>query len=253
MKQVGAIYSSQEYSKFKKLNGNRSVLEQRKNMIIASIQERGWIRNPIVVNEKMEIIDGQGRFEALKKLNMPVEYVVAKGATISDCIALNIKQKNWTAEDYIQCYADMGYSDYIILNSLMGDYPGIKNSSLHILVGKNTKDGSSPQIKDGTFTVYDPDSLKDRLNFAQDCLNIIGYGNGASRTWCSALKFVWFCEAIDKKVFLSKLNKCRSFLYPCVTVKQAIELLEKIYNYSIKKNKVYFIPEYEKWVKSLYE
>lgn len=93
MKQVGAIYSSQEYSEFKKLNGNRSVLEQRKNMIIASIQERGWIRNPIVVNEKMEIIDGQGRFEALKKLNMPVEYVVAKGATISDCIALNIKQK----------------------------------------------------------------------------------------------------------------------------------------------------------------
>lgn len=93
MRQVGAIYSSEDYSVFRKLNGNRSVLEQRKNMIMASITERGWIRNPVVVNEKMEIIDGQGRFEALKELGLPIEYVVAKGASISDCIALNIKQK----------------------------------------------------------------------------------------------------------------------------------------------------------------
>ena len=91
---VDYVYSTADYSAFKKLTGNRDILENRKNLIISSINERGWIRNPVVVNDNMEIIDGQGRFEALKELGLPIEYVVAHGATISDCIALNIKQTN---------------------------------------------------------------------------------------------------------------------------------------------------------------
>lgn len=109
---VGFVYSTMDYDEFKRLNGNRTVLIGRKNLIMSSIKERGWIRNPIVVNEKMEMIDGQGRFEALKELNMPIEYVVSEGATIDDCIALNLKQKNRGPIDYIQCYADMGNQNY---------------------------------------------------------------------------------------------------------------------------------------------
>lgn len=248
MKQVGAIYSSTDYSSFQKLNGNRSVLDQRKNMIMASIMERGWIRNPVVVNEKMEIIDGQGRFEALKELGLPVEYVVAKGATISDCIALNIKQKNWSAEDYIKCYADMGNNDYAVLYSLMGKYQEIKNSSLHVVVGRATRDGSSTEIKSGAFKVFDPDSLEDRLDFVNNCLSVVGQGNGANRTWVGALKFIYFCNKIDNNIFLEKLKRHRVFLYPCATVRQALEIFEKIYNYNAKKSKVYFIPEYEEWL-----
>ena len=250
MRQVGAIYSSEDYSVFRKLNGNRSVLEQRKNMIMASIMERGWIRNPVVVNEKMEIIDRQGRFEALKELGLPIEYVVAKGASISDCIALNIKQKNWSAEDYIKCYADMGNNDYAVLDSFMGKYSHIKNSSLHVIVGRATRDGSSTEIKNGLFKVYDPDSLEERLDFVNNCLSVIGQGNGANRTWVGALKFVYFCSKIDNKVFADKLNRHRVFLFPCATVKQALDIFEKIYNYNAKKGKVYFIPEYEEWLAS---
>ena len=73
---VGFVYSTEDYSVFQKLNGNRDVLESRKNKIMESILERGWIRNPIVVNQKFEVIDGQGRLEALQELKMPVEYVI---------------------------------------------------------------------------------------------------------------------------------------------------------------------------------
>ena len=34
----------------------------------------GFIKNPIVVNEKMEIIDGQGRFEVCKEKGLPIYY-----------------------------------------------------------------------------------------------------------------------------------------------------------------------------------
>ena len=250
MNKVGVIFSTSEYDLFQKLNGNRTVLEQRKKLIKASIKERGWIRNPIVVNEKMEIIDGQGRFEALRELEMPIEFTIAEGATISDCIALNIKQQNWKADDYINCYADMGYGDYIVLRSLLGKYPAINNASIHIVAGKQNQDGSNPHLRNGTFTIYDPASLQERLCFVNKCLEILGQGNGNRRTWCATLKFIWFCEKIDKKAFLERLEKYRGFLYPCVTARQAVELLERIYNYSSKKNKVYFIPEYEQWMAS---
>ena len=75
-KKVGTVYSTTDYDSFAKLEGNRDVLQSRKNIIKESIEERGWIRNPVVVNEKMQIIDGQGRFEALKELGMPIEYVI---------------------------------------------------------------------------------------------------------------------------------------------------------------------------------
>ena len=43
---VGFIYETRDYEAFKKLNGNRSVLDRRKKLLVESIKARGWIRNP---------------------------------------------------------------------------------------------------------------------------------------------------------------------------------------------------------------
>ena len=64
--QDNTIYCTKNYEIFKRLYGNREVLAQRKRTIKNSILEIGYISNPIVVNENMEIIDAQGRFESLK-------------------------------------------------------------------------------------------------------------------------------------------------------------------------------------------
>lgn len=108
----GCVYSTNDYDIFKHLKGNR-ILDDRKNYIISSIKENGWVTNPIIVNKDMEIINGQHRYAALKALNMPIQYIIAENANIHDCIALNIKQQNWKLVDYIRCYADMGNDDYV--------------------------------------------------------------------------------------------------------------------------------------------
>ena len=252
-KKVGTVYSTTDYDSFAKLEGNRDVLENRKNLIKASIEERGWIRNPIVVNEKMQIIDGQGRFEALKELGLPIEYVISMGATIDDCIALNIKQKNWAYRDYVSCYAQMGNPNYVRLQELTSKHNKIPEVIVHILSGRQNHDsgGTKNSVITGTFEIYKPESVEDRCEFFEKCYEIIGKSNGRTRTWAWLIKFVFFCEKIDNNFFLERLSKYRSFLFPCVTIKQALECCEKIYNYTRKKNYVYFIPEFDAWLETL--
>ena len=64
------IFRTNKYEIFKQLKGNREVSPKRISKIINSIKEVGYIINPIIVNEKMEVIDGQGRLEALRILKI---------------------------------------------------------------------------------------------------------------------------------------------------------------------------------------
>ncbi len=251
---VGNIYSTNDYSVFKKLNGNRGILENRKALLVRSISERGWIRNPIVVNENMEVIDGQGRLEALRELGRPVEYVVAKGATISDCIALNIKQTNWKSNDYVKCYADMGNENYIVLCSKYGVYHHLPNTCVNTLVGRYTADGAAnaSDLREGLFKVFDKEQLDSRLEFADKCVALIGRGNGRLRNWCSVIKFVYYCDKISNELFLERLARNRHLIQPCVTVKQILECFEDAYNYGCKRsNKVYFVPEWDLFIRRM--
>jgi hypothetical protein len=249
MKAVASVFSTTDYFSFKKLNGNREVMESRKKLLMESIVERGWIRNPIVVNEKMEIIDGQGRFEALKELRLPVEYVFATGATIQDCINLNVKQKNWTNADYISSYAANGVPDYVILQNAINTHNTLGANVIQIMLCRFFTDSGKTvnDLKNGTFKVSDPDGVDDILFFAEKVFEIIGLGNGRLRIWATAIKFVYYCDKIDKIRFMKQLSAHHIMLTPIATIRQCLTVLERIYNYNYsKKNKVYFIPEYEK-------
>ena len=98
---ITTVYRTNDYSQFNKLVGNRAVTRDRVMAIIESVNTVGYVLSPIVVNEKMEIIDGQGRAEAFEELGLPIDYVIAEGAGIAECIQLNIKQKNWGLIDEV--------------------------------------------------------------------------------------------------------------------------------------------------------
>lgn len=250
--EVGCVYATDNYGIFKKLQGNREVINFRKNQLIESIKERGWIRNPIVVNEKMEVIDGQGRLEALQELGMPVEYVIAQGATIEDCVALNIKQSNWRYIDFVKCFADMGRGDYSILLSLYGKYEHLSETCIHTLAGKANCDGAagSKEIKSGNFTIHNKEHLDELMDFANKCMAVVGKGNGRVRHWCSTFKFVFYCEKIPNDLFIERLRKNRAFIAPTATIRQTLECLEEVYNYGARKNRLYFLPEWDNYMKT---
>ena len=86
-KKVAVIYETDNYDKFKIIDGNRPIEHAKK--IVESIKEIGMLWQPVLVNERFEIIDGQGRYLASKTLGKKILYVVQPGLTIKHARCLN--------------------------------------------------------------------------------------------------------------------------------------------------------------------
>lgn len=75
---IGTVFETFDYEMFVKLEANRIVSAARLRKLIESLTVHE-ISIPIICNEKMEIIDGQGRFEARKSMGRPIPYLVIPG------------------------------------------------------------------------------------------------------------------------------------------------------------------------------
>lgn len=250
--QDNRIYQTSDYNIFKKLCGNRAVLESRKNIIKKSIEENGYIRNPIVVNEKMEIIDGQGRFEALKELKMPIEYVIAYGTGQKECVALNVNQKNWRTFDYIKSFSEMGIEEYQFIDKVCKMFPKLDPAQMIgvCIKAQCTGGTASKAVKSGKLNFYHRETIIERLKLYERFMNIV-QGDpdfGHPRTFASVVTFLYETNEIDEERVLTNLLKYKSFVTPSFNTRQVLKNLEFVYNRCAKKY-VYFMPLYDKWVK----
>lgn len=104
------------YDKFKFVSGNRPISESNVNSLVNSIQRYGYQSSkPITVNKDFEIIDGQHRFIACKKLGLPIIFEFTPDGVNSDelMIELNKTQRIWRLAEYINHYAEKDIPFYV--------------------------------------------------------------------------------------------------------------------------------------------
>src|SRR3990167_1853679 len=106
-----------DYGKFVFLEENRDVDPRKVSTFKVSTLESPHLPplNPILVNEKYEIFDGQHRFLAWKELNLPVFFFKSSLLKSQDIITLNKDRKNWTVEEYIDFHVAKGNRNFIAL------------------------------------------------------------------------------------------------------------------------------------------
>lgn len=110
------LFIEHDYSVFKPWRYNRHVQEAHVKHLMAAIKKRNMSDHfPVLVNERMEIVDGQHRFEALKRLELPIVYKVMPDSKIDDLHLINANVKTWSSGDYVHFYAKRGRKDYIRL------------------------------------------------------------------------------------------------------------------------------------------
>ena len=248
------ILMTKDYGTFRRLEGNREVTAKRSAKICKSISEIGLVPVPIVVNERMEVIDGQGRLDACEALGLPVYYIIHPGLGIEACVQMNVNSTSWTILDYVRSFAEIGNENYKRLLRLFDTH----DVSLNVVVCAATgvMSTSSPNIRTGNLILpqerfSDIDAMLTWVDqFVPICKeNAV---KNAGQIYL-ALCFCYQCPEVCNERMLEAFAKYTDKMRSATSIKEIIDYLTQIYNHGLKaQNKVYITTEYHRYMDGLY-
>lgn len=228
-KVVAEVYATKDYSLFKSLDGNRSVLIPHLKKLKQSIESE-YLLSPILVNERHEIIDGQHRFQVLQELNLPIYYLIKKGYGLKEVQLLNANTKNWSTDDYLQSYVELGFEEYKMFKLFKQQFQFGWGESMALLAGNITGGGLlGENFKNGLFKIKD---YKKAIQDSEKILMVGKYYPGIKRrSFVLAMLKCFNNKDFNHSLFLSKLEYQSTKLVDCTDEKQYLTLIEEIYNF----------------------
>ena len=244
---VNEVKRTNDYSIFKCLYGNRDVNKQHVHRLQKSF-EKVYLRSPILVNEKYEIIDGQHRFEAAKQMELPINFIVCENYGLKEVQLLNANMKNWTKKDYLDSYSEQGYPEYLKFRDFMHQYPDFSLPVCQMLLSNTTRGGdlgkksktlksetnkggdyTSRTFINGDFKISDYNTA---ILLAEKLLSIKPFYRGYNRGgFVKSMITIFKHKHYTHSRFLNKLSINPTGLKDCANVNQYKILIEDIYNY----------------------
>lgn len=249
------IYETTDYGMFRQMLGNRDIKGESK--IVNSIKKVGYVMNPIIVNEKNEIIDGQNRLEALRSLGLPVYYIIQEGLDVQACRYLNIGQTNWTTEDYVYSYADEGNQDYRRLASLMMEFQKEFGIQGIVAMAKplTLNEGgalANARLKDGDFkmTQEEYELAVTRLNSARD-LGYVAFCKRKklnARTYWACVSYIYQNQEVNAKDVIESLQQFETIIPSCTRVSEQLQFFDDAINRGKRRagDKVFLSTDFQK-------
>ncbi|MEI5993743.1 ParB N-terminal domain-containing protein [Candidatus Enterococcus mansonii] len=228
---IGKIYETEEYDKFKYLKGNRKV--KRNPSLEKSILKKGMLI-PIVVNENFEILDGQSRYEIAKKHGKKLFYRISEGVGISEVIDLNNTKKAWNIDDYINKYVVDGNSEYEKLQNLSKQYKNIPRSALIAAAQGELNLGlqSGQNIREGKFRFY---------NYPHFCLLLESYSEFIKETSLKSSLYIFLgyfnlytVKKFDRERLIKNLKGKQESVNGIMSLDVVVELFLKAHNYRLR-------------------
>ena len=239
------IFKTQNYDMFTFRKDNREIKAGKDNGLIEShvlyIMEQikknpeGLRYKPILVTDKLEIIDGQHRCEATKRLNVPLYYEIKKDFKPEDIILFN-SQKSWKNADYFNYYISNGFGEYKKLQDFMSRNKMALDTVLNLALGVTNQ--KRVEFLEGRFVFLTTDLDGDYDKVKQTCA-IIKKNTGA-QGFIKATKF-W---RVLIKMFMQpgfkwdkwerNLNRLSSKMTAKTSEKEYRKTVVEIYNYNTK-------------------
>lgn len=135
------IFETTDHDQFRMTICNRKISPFQVAKLKASIRKQNLLHlRPILVNNRMEVVDGQHRLVAAKQLGLPVFYQFDSGHSIETLELLNSANKTWASTDWLEHWCGRGVADYIRLREFCVEH------RVNIAVAK---------VYDGSFTRAD--------------------------------------------------------------------------------------------------
>lgn len=245
------VFQTDNYGLFQFVEGNRPINTKKIDRIIAEIMEGNDILSevPVLVKEnknKLDIMDGQHRFEISKKLSRPVFYIVHnEKLSLHNVAKINSNNEKWKDEDFIACYSKRGNDHYKKLQKFKKTYgvaTGVclvllQNGMLSNIAGGDEK--MRLQFEQGLFEVK---KLKEATMIIETCKSFEKFSAWNSRSFVIAICKLIDAAAPDFKmdILLRKFNAYPDRLKLQSSWKAYMNNLEEVYNIDNNKRRVIY-------------
>lgn len=228
------IRKTNNYDMFRNILGNRDLRNANYNKLLKSMREKQLII-PILVNEKLEIIDGQHRYEACKELKLPLYYYIIPGYEIEDVKRANLVSCNWVLEDYLNLNVEIGKTEYVEFMRIKNKY-GLSTSQLLEIFSK--MQGRSMKecrmlFEDGSFLL---ENRNDVYEFLHSLVDFEGLNESRTQAFTKAFLKLYVYENYDHSTMQKRLKRLSHKLEKKATFKEYLSLLvDEIYCFGPSK------------------
>lgn len=239
--EVRKIYKTDDLKQFKKIEGNRDLDYAHVARLRESIRNDNKLAAaPIIVNEHYEVIDGQHRLQVAKELGLEIYFDIVVGANKDAMIVLNQNVQNWKPRDFAEYWARKGVESYRVYLDFIKQY-GLEHRTLMYLFSDFSHDHNS--IK--TFRNGEFKATTEQIEWAHEQVRMLfDFGQYHSRylkrAFVIAATRMFNTIGYSHEHMMSRLSAQPTSLVPCVTAEAYVQVLENIFNYNLKRQRVYF-------------
>lgn len=244
--EVAKVYVTEDYDAFKFFKENRKLNPRNYAKLMASMEEE-QLMIPIIVNEKMEIVDGQHRYSAARELGLPIYYFVNEGYGIEEMKRSNMVGETWTLEDFLHLQIESNVPQYKELLDLKEQYSVRLNDLLKIFAqvqGKNLKI-MQKNFEMGTITLEGKDKVIEFLEALQDFDFFPIYH---TRNFFCAFMRLYFQQNYDHERMRERLKVRKGVVeYKGTSDEYLVMLTKEIYSFGAIKKPLYYDKETKKF------
>lgn len=257
------IYETTDLSIFKIMEeGNRPIDWDHVKQLKERMGEK-LLRTIIIVNKFMEIIEGQHRYSAIKKINeenllkglplISIEFVICENYGVEECCEYNGKGKNWTNKNITEGGKILKIEEYEIYDEFVKKFNLPHNVTIGLLTGETTNAKSSYEFKNLKLKIVDINTSLDKANKIVEIVNTgvipIGKSDQPISVFGLALLDIFNVDGYDHN---RMVTKCKEYvqrenrsLRRLTNITEPLIEFEDIYNYK-EKSKTLFISEKKK-------
>ena len=226
-------------SKFSLLDDNRDIDKKHVAMLVISIKRFGQLM-PIIVNEALEVIEGQHRLEACIELGVPVAYIISIKASSKDVAVMNNSQKGWKNKDFLKHFSHKKHSncaEYKKIGKFFHTYSLPFSIGIYLLSGWNSLEsgrdrGPLPAFRDGTFKIKNLEEAQTKagqlIKFKTTVPHLVRINK-----FCIAFLRVSQLDNFSIKTAYERISKNSKKFDHCLNQDDWVEAMVKAYNYNL--------------------
>jgi hypothetical protein len=228
------IRVTKDYDKFRALPGNRQRYDFHVEQVATAMELFPQLTpaQPILVNEKFQIIDGQHTFMAIKQRGDLVYYIQVEDLGVAEARVLNVLPRKWEPIDYAESYAAGGNENYKEYLKARRDFRQPHNVTMNALGGRVAGKHSVTLNQPFKLGQYEAKNIE-HGRYLLNCITEVKELSGVPVITPFAYAIIRAVEHpdFDFGVFLNKLRRHGGlYLQRFTQIQDYLRAIEAIYN-----------------------